>query len=123
MRRPGDGGAAAVEFALVLPLLLMILFGIVNLGQALTAQLVITRAAQDGARLGALRQQGVAAVVQSAVQSVPGVAQVLVTPCPFSGPGDSAVTVTVPFNVTAAGLLGLGPVLTLSATSQVPCEP
>jgi len=43
-------GAAAVEFALVLPLLVMILFGIVEFAAAWHARQLITNAAREGAR-------------------------------------------------------------------------
>jgi Flp pilus assembly protein TadG len=45
-------GIAAVEFALVLPLLLLIVFGIIEFGVALYDTAVITNAAREGARAG-----------------------------------------------------------------------
>lgn len=45
-------GVAAVEFALVLPVLLLILFGIVELGIGLYDKAVITNASREGARAG-----------------------------------------------------------------------
>jgi Flp pilus assembly protein TadG len=45
-----DRGAAAVEFALVLPVLVAFIVGIVDLGQLLNAQLVATDAARESAR-------------------------------------------------------------------------
>ncbi|ACC74922.1 TadE/TadG family type IV pilus assembly protein [Paraburkholderia phymatum] len=47
-------GAAAVEFAIVLPLLLLILFGIVELGIGLYDKAMITNASREGARAGVL---------------------------------------------------------------------
>jgi hypothetical protein len=47
-----EEGAAAVEFALLLPLLLLILFGIIEFGLVLYNQEVITNASREGARLG-----------------------------------------------------------------------
>jgi len=47
-----QAGIAAVEFALVLPLLLLILFGIVEFGVAFYDQAVITNASREGARAG-----------------------------------------------------------------------
>jgi Flp pilus assembly protein TadG len=49
-----DSGVAAVEFALILPLLMMIVFGIINYGILLYDQAVITNAAREGARWGAI---------------------------------------------------------------------
>ena len=51
-----EGGAAAVEFALVTPLLLLFLLGIVEFGRAWNACQVVTHAASTGARLTALGQ-------------------------------------------------------------------
>ena len=45
-----ESGNAVVEFALVLPFLLLILFGIVNFGVLMYNQSVITNAAREGAR-------------------------------------------------------------------------
>jgi Flp pilus assembly protein TadG len=47
-----EEGAAAVEFALLLPLLMMILFGIIEFGLVLYNQEVITNASREGARFG-----------------------------------------------------------------------
>lgn len=51
--RRNDGGAALVEMALVLPLLVMLLFGIVSAGMAYNHQLALTHAAREAARFGA----------------------------------------------------------------------
>jgi Flp pilus assembly protein TadG len=48
--RKNDRGAAAVELALLLPLLLLILFGIVDFGRMLNYKLTITHAAREGVR-------------------------------------------------------------------------
>jgi Flp pilus assembly protein TadG len=46
-------GANAVEFALLLPILLMILFGTITGGMLYNQQLTLTQAAREGARYGA----------------------------------------------------------------------
>lgn len=46
----GDRGAAAVEFALVLPLLLLLIVGMVQFGRVYSMQIQLTGAANDGAR-------------------------------------------------------------------------
>ena len=50
-RVQGDDGAALVEFALVLPLLLMLLLGMVGAGLAWNQQLQLTHATREAARL------------------------------------------------------------------------
>jgi hypothetical protein len=52
--RKGQRGQAALEFALVLPLLLIVLCLVVDFGVGLTRWIAITNAAREGARLGAV---------------------------------------------------------------------
>lgn len=49
----GDRGASAVEFALVMPLLLMILFGLITTGLAFADYSSATNATREAARYGA----------------------------------------------------------------------
>lgn len=51
---PGERGAAAVEFALVVPLLVLILFGIVSFGLMLSLRQGLSQAAGEGARAAAV---------------------------------------------------------------------
>lgn len=53
-RPGGQRGQALVEFALMLPLLLIVLFMVVDFGVGLTRWIAITNAAREGARLGAV---------------------------------------------------------------------
>jgi Flp pilus assembly protein TadG len=52
-RRRDDRGASAVEFALVVPLLIMVLFGFISTGQAYSDHLSASNAAREAARYGA----------------------------------------------------------------------
>lgn len=49
-----EKGASAVEFALILPLLIMLVFGIVEFGIAFNNYVTITHAAREGARIAAV---------------------------------------------------------------------
>lgn len=49
-----DDGAAAVEFALILPFLLLLVFGLVDFGRAYNAKVTLTHAAREGVRVWAL---------------------------------------------------------------------
>jgi hypothetical protein len=53
LRQRDERGASAVEFALVLPLLLMILFGIISTGRVYSDHLSATNAVREAARYGA----------------------------------------------------------------------
>jgi len=57
-RAPRDRGAAAVEFALVLPMLLLVIFGLIDFGRLLNAQVKVTEAAREGARAAAVAGMG-----------------------------------------------------------------
>lgn len=61
----GDGrcarrerGAAAVEFALVVPLLLVLVFGIINYGMMLSFRQAVSQSAAEGARAAAVTPAG-----------------------------------------------------------------
>jgi Flp pilus assembly protein TadG len=65
-----DGGAAVLEFALVLPLLVVMLMGIIDFGRAWNRQQVITDAAREGARRAVVRDGAdKMAVVSNVVQT------------------------------------------------------
>jgi Flp pilus assembly protein TadG len=49
-----ERGAAAVEFAILLPLLLMLVLGTIEFGRAYNAQITLTNAARDGVRVMAI---------------------------------------------------------------------
>jgi Flp pilus assembly protein TadG len=127
-----DRGAAAVEFALLLPLILLIVFGIIDFGRALNAQVTITQAAREGSRLTALNQPNVTARTQAAATGLSGVGVTVVSACPpGSGPtanADVKVTYTFTF-ITPIGAIaklfggaGLGSSLSLKAEGVMPCE-
>lgn len=49
-----DRGAAAVEMALVLPILILFVFGIIDFSRVFNAEIQISQAAREGARIAAL---------------------------------------------------------------------
>jgi Flp pilus assembly protein TadG len=52
VKSEGQSGAAVVEFAIVLPILLLLLFGIIEMGFAIYDKTMITHASREGARAG-----------------------------------------------------------------------
>lgn len=52
MRKLNEQGVAAAEFALVLPVLLLILFGTIEFGMIMYGREIVTNAAREGARAG-----------------------------------------------------------------------
>lgn len=67
-RRSGRRGQSLVEFALVLPLFLLMLAGIVDFGMGLATSITVTNAAREGARLGVVNPSPSA--ITARVQSV-----------------------------------------------------
>lgn len=62
MRRfRSDSGAAAVEFALVVPILILLVLGIVEFGRAYNIQNSLSAAAREGVRVMAISQNATAA--------------------------------------------------------------
>jgi len=129
-KAPRDRGAAAVEFALLLPLLMLLVFGIVDFGRALNAQITLTQAAREGARLAALGEPNVVSSTQAAATGLNPV-NVTVTSCPAgAGAGVNAVvqvSYTFSFITPIAAIAGLfgsgfGSTMTLTAQGVMPCE-
>ena len=126
-----ERGAAAVEFALLLPVLLLLVFGIVDFGRALNAQITLTQAAREGVRLAALGQPNVVSRTQAAATGISPVT-VTVTVCQAGeGPAPDAVVKTsysfsfvTPIGAIAAmfGGSGIGSPITLTAQGVMPCE-
>jgi Flp pilus assembly protein TadG len=61
-RRTGreDRGAAALEFALILPILVMLVFGVIAFGYMLSFRQALSQAAAEGGRAAAVRPAGTA---------------------------------------------------------------
>jgi len=82
VRRSGtkrEGGASLVEFALVLPLLTLFLFGIIQFGLAYDKKQSINAAAREGARTGAIPTNTVASVRSAAENAFDGLLDGTVT--------------------------------------------
>ena len=92
MRRDADQGASAVEFALVLPVLVLLVMGIMQFGFIFAASQGLEAAAREGARLASLGRtvsQGdvVDAVRDATVLFVPDTDVIAVTAGPACSPG------------------------------------
>ncbi len=130
-RQARDRGATAVEFALLFPLLMLIVFGTIDFGRALNAQITLTQAAREGARLDALGEPNVVTQTQSAATGLSPV-NVTVAGCPAGGSlgADAVVNVSYRFSFitpigAVAALVGggsLGSPVTLTARGVMPCE-
>jgi len=106
---------ALVEFALSLPVLLLLVLGLVNIGLLINAQIAVTQSAWEGARAGAIISdpaQGDQEIVGAVKRSVPGfnadLLQIDIDPQqdetprdqPWPAPRGSPITVTVSYPMT-----------------------
>lgn len=71
--RERSEGAAAVEFAVILPILLLILGGIIDFGLMFNAQIAVTHAGREGVRVEAIGSGDPIAAATAAFTVVPGV--------------------------------------------------
>jgi Flp pilus assembly protein TadG len=120
-------GAAAVEFALVVPLLLLLVLGIAEFGRAYNISTTLSGAAREGARAMALQNSTTAArsAAQGAAQGLNLTAsQISVSPssCPTSSTGSTTlVQVSISYPMTfVTGLFGSS--VTLHGTGVMRCN-
>jgi Flp pilus assembly protein TadG len=124
MKRLNECGAAAVEFALLLPILLMILVGIMEFGLIMFTQEVLTNASREGARAGIIQAtpKPTTGAIQGVVVNYAQNARVALTPGDVAVvgaggvfPNPLTVTVAYTYNFLVPGLFGLGPTVQLTA--------
>lgn len=134
--RPRERGAAAVEMAIVLPLLLLVIGGIVDFGRLFYTQMVIGNAAREGVRVVAMGSPTTpgSRVNQAVGASLPGltVNTTIAQGCPNAN--GAKVTVTVPtgsgqgqfhwtvLNVIPSFFGGNVPVPAITATGNMRCQ-
>ena len=122
VRDRDERGAALVEFALILPILVLFLFGIVEFGRAYSARIQLTSAVREGARAVALGDDGVAATQAGAPGLSPALATSQINANSCTGPAappNATVSATYPFDYTIP-LFGTG-TWTLRATGVMRC--
>lgn len=79
-----DRGAAAVEFALVLPLLVFVLFGIIEFGFLLCDKAIITNASREAARRASVYNRSPVADIKNAIADEYGALPIQVPSAPFT---------------------------------------
>jgi Flp pilus assembly protein TadG len=121
--RRSEQGAAAVELALVFPVLLLLVCGVVDFGRAYNAQITLATAARESVRVWALG--GTTAQVQDrATAAAPGMTVTATvisgTPCTFGTA--STVRVRTDFTYLTPMIKNLAPGLTsLSSDGVMRC--
>ncbi len=116
----GEGGAAMVEVAIVLPVLLLLVFGIIDFGRLYNTQVTLTHAAREGVRDYAIFQDPLQAenVARQAVTSFDPAPMVVTTSA--CDPGQPAtMTITYPFD-SSIPFLGEG-IITIGVAGVMRC--
>jgi Flp pilus assembly protein TadG len=128
-REKGEKGQALVEFALLVPIFLILVFAIVDFGMGFHAWISVTNAAREGARLGSVQasmEDIDARTRETADTAACSPLDVEVVGAQGS-PGDSvSVSVDCQYDLITplASLLGdiFGPTLTFSSTAEMRLE-
>lgn len=116
--KPDDGGAAAIEFAILFPVVLLCIFGLGEFGRAMWSQATLDYAVQAASRCAAIDKINCATVAQTqqyAVTMAPGLP---VTSSLFTVVTASCgikVSASMPFEFVAAALFPYSMTLTASA--------
>jgi Flp pilus assembly protein TadG len=124
-RMRGEQGQAMTEFAVVLPVLALVLFAIIQFGIAFNNYLTLTDAVRRGARTAAVsRQSGtgtsdtIAAVDSAASDLTQSKLNVTVTTS-WSPGSDVTVSATYPYSISLFGLVVASGNLKSSTTERV----
>jgi Flp pilus assembly protein TadG len=102
-RARGDAGATAVEFGLLLPLLMLILMLIIDLGRAFSTQITLTQASREGVRVWALTKnsgQATSATQAAATGSIKDPTNIVVTTTACTNGLATDLTATYSFKFT-----------------------
>ena len=127
-RLRNERGASAVEFAFIVPLLIVLVVGIAEFGRAFQVDSTLNAAAREGVRTMALQndQAATRAMVRSVASSLnPAItdAQIAISPsaCPVNSAGSTNVTVTIAYHEPFfTGFFGAG--VDLHATGVMRCN-
>jgi Flp pilus assembly protein TadG len=121
-----EQGQTMTEFALVLPILALILFAVIQFGIVFNNYVQLTDATRAGARKAAVSRQ-VADPVGTAQAAVRASAKdlkqtdlnITVTPAPWQPTADVSVTATYPYSISLLGLVVKSGRLSSTTTERV----
>ncbi|MGO4857629.1 TadE/TadG family type IV pilus assembly protein [Arthrobacter sp. 2MCAF14] len=110
MPRASERGAVAVEFAILAPVLIMLLLGIMEFGRAYNVQVSLSNAAREGVRVMAISNDQTAAKTaakNAAVSLNPQLADTNFTFSPASCTSGAQMSVTIKYTLsTLTGFAG-----------------
>jgi len=119
-----ERGAAAVEMALVLPMLIALVFGIIEFGRAYNAKLELSSAVREGARslaIGTPLAQITTTVSNAAAGLDPTKLTITTSGSPCAPGGNATVTASYPFTYTIPPFFTQA-TTTLTASGAMRCE-
>lgn len=108
-QRKGERGQATVEMALVLPILIWLLIGLVDVARMASAFLIVQHASREAVRLGitgATDSQVAARAVATSASLDPALLTIAVSPAGIRTTG-SDITVTVSYKYKVLALMGI----------------
>ena len=118
-------GQSAVEFALLVPILVVMVFGIIESGRLWMTMNVLTGAAREGVRVAAVTAPD-PALVQDAVDNLLTAANISGATTTISDPNaanEVTVTVQIDYSVITGSIVpGLGETLTLTRSATMRWE-
>lgn len=101
--RRGERGAAAIEFALVLPVLLLLVIGLIEFSRLYNIQISLSNAAREGARSMAIHNSqptAKTAAIAAAPSISPNVSGGQISITPAACAANQVVTVTITYSVS-----------------------
>jgi Flp pilus assembly protein TadG len=123
--KPGEQGQSLTELALMLPLLLLIVMGTLDLGRAFFAYISVINASREGARYGAMYPTDTSGITTHAAREATGDGLTL-SNVSVSCPGGACttgnpiqVTVRFTFQLVTTSLIGLGAFPMQASTQMV----
>jgi Flp pilus assembly protein TadG len=124
--RGGARGQELIELAILIPLLMLIAFGVLDLGRLFHASITITNAAREGARFGTFDptdSTGIIAAIQAeaANSGIDLSSSTVAVTCPDGACGSGQavrVTISYPFQLVM-GLVFANPTLMLGGSAEM----
>jgi len=120
-----ERGAAAVEYGLILPVMLLFVFGIIDIGRLMWTYTTLSRATEAAARCGAVDMNNCATVTQIKTRGVNEAWGLTIAPSAFTPTAAACgvhVVGTYSFVFAIPALMGASPLgtITLNATACYP---
>lgn len=129
MKGKSSRGQSIVEMALVTPLLLLLLVGVIDVGRAMAVKIAVTNASREGARYGSWYPGDYAGIADACQFELElnnldaGTAEVTIVPGPGQSKATSGeaieVTVTMNMNTFVGGLIGVDTITVRSGTQMI----